>query len=198
MFTVTDFNGEIVEPSKYIWRDSLKIFGAFDNLNIDFSGCDDITFIANNNCTFKTGSNCSFVTNSCCRFTTGDNCHFNVGTDCSFNIGNGCYFECYYDSYINENVVGKDCVKIPEKVFVKNIDDKTFEEVKEILIKNVEIQGGLLRLYSSNQKFVYALKDENQKKMIEAFKNKNYTELFMLSDGSRLSNNLLKVFKYDP
>ena len=91
-FSVTQY-GIPLDPSKYNWDPKTKTFSTDEeNLVIDFSDINGVTFKTGDNCTFKTGSYCTFKTLSDCTFKTEDYCTFDTGYNCTFKTGYSCTF----------------------------------------------------------------------------------------------------------
>ena len=103
MFSVTQ-HGKELDKSKYVWDENNKVFSTKeDNLVLDFSDYDGITFNTNHSCIFSTGDNCTFNTEGFCVFMTGSNCTFNTNLNCTFNTGDSCTFNtgrnCFVTRY---------------------------------------------------------------------------------------------------
>ena len=65
-FTVSQ-KGQPLDPSKYTWDKATKTFSSNENnLVLDFSGVDYVTFKTGYGCTFKTGFYCTFTTGKKC------------------------------------------------------------------------------------------------------------------------------------
>jgi len=108
IFSVTQ-NGRELDKSKYTWDESTKTFSTNENnLTLDFSNLNSVTFNTGSNCTFKTGYNCTFNTGYNCTFNTGWNCTFNTGSYCTFNTGSYCTFNT--GSYCTFEVSEKCCL----------------------------------------------------------------------------------------
>ena len=91
-FSVTQ-NGKPLDKSKYTWDKETRTFTTKeDNLVLDFSKNNSITFNTGSRCIFKTGDDCKFNTLDNCTFTTGSKCEFNTGERCNFNVENYCIF----------------------------------------------------------------------------------------------------------
>ena len=100
-------NGKPLANSKYNWDEKTKTFSTNENdLVLDFSECDGVTFNTGSDCTFKTGSDCTFKTGSCCTFNTGYGCTFKTGYGCTFKTGSDCTFNTDYGCTFN---TGSDC-----------------------------------------------------------------------------------------
>ena len=92
MFSITQ-NGKPLSPDKYTWDAKNKVLTTSeDNLVLDFTKYNGVTFITGSFCTFKTGWDCTFKTGNNCTFDTGYNCTFNTGGGCTFKTGNICTF----------------------------------------------------------------------------------------------------------
>ncbi len=121
-FSVTQF-GVQLDKSKYTWCENTKTFSTLkDNLVLDFSDIDGVTFNTWSNCTFKTGSDCTFNTGEYCAFETGSDCTFNTGSDCTFKTGSYCTFNtfsyCAFNTWSNCTFdTGEDCVVIRRDIF---------------------------------------------------------------------------------
>ena len=182
-FSVTQFRKPL-DKWKYEWDEETKTFITDENnLMLDFTNCHGYSFITGHFCIFKTGNHCTFNTKDYCVFNTNSGCVFDVGENCSVIYNRNYELKTY---------------KTPINKITKILSNGSLLELDEILIKNIGIKDDLVYLCSDYNKFVYEMQNPEQLKMVEAFRNQNYTELFMLSDGSKLSNNLLKVFKYSP
>ena len=95
IFSVTQ-NGKELDKSKYTWDESTKTFSTNENnLTLDFSNLNSVTFNTGSNCTFNTGYNCTFKTGSYCTFNTGYNCTFEVDEKCCLHYCWNDYFEVY-------------------------------------------------------------------------------------------------------
>jgi hypothetical protein len=118
-FSVTQ-NGKPLDPSKYHWDEASKTFSTTENnLVLDFSGWDEVTFNTGCDCTFTTGSGCIFTTGSGCIFTTGCDCTFTTSSDCTFNTGCGCTFTaCGENCFITRWDV-KGVTEVPENTTIK-------------------------------------------------------------------------------
>ena len=125
-FSVTK-NGIPLSEDLYDWNEKTRTFSTSENdLVLDFSGSNNVTFKTSSKCTFTTGSNCTFTTGWGCTFKTGDkctfttdtNCTFKTSSDCTFNTGDNCTFKTSDDCTFNihgENGkfdVGKSCIGI--------------------------------------------------------------------------------------
>ena len=89
-FSVTQ-NGTPLDPRLYSWDGDTKTFSTNqDNLVIDFSSFDGVTFKTGHYCTFNTGPNCTFKTGHSCTFDTGYNCIFMTCSKCTFKTGDNC------------------------------------------------------------------------------------------------------------
>ena len=81
-FSVTR-NGKVLDPDLYNWDEKTKVFSTKENnLVLDFSNMNYVTFKTGSYCTFTTGSDCTFTTGSYCTFKTSSNCTFTTGSDC--------------------------------------------------------------------------------------------------------------------
>jgi hypothetical protein len=90
MFSITQYGKEL-DKSKYSWNEETKTLTTKENnLVLDFSDYDKVTFNTGYSCTFKTGHSCAFNTGNYCTFTTGHYCTFNTGSYCAFNTGYSC------------------------------------------------------------------------------------------------------------
>ena len=95
-FSVTK-NGKELPKSKYIWNEKTKVFSTEENnLVIDFSHINRVTFNTSYSCTFNAGSDCTFNTGSDCTFNTGWGCTFNTGWGCTFKTDYSCTFKTDY------------------------------------------------------------------------------------------------------
>lgn len=100
--------GKPLDESKYIIEKSNKVFISNEaNLELDFSGECNWTFIlwnscnitARNSCIFNAGCNCKFHVGSDCIFRTREECSISAGDrctirtlkNCSFNLGSDCH-----------------------------------------------------------------------------------------------------------
>lgn len=100
-FSITKF-GKKLKKSLYTWDEKTQTLSTNeDNLVLDFSGINRVTFKTGFNCTFNTshscvfntGSGCTFSTGSSCTFNTTGNCIFNTSYNCTFYTGAGCTFD---------------------------------------------------------------------------------------------------------
>ena len=81
-FSVTQL-GEELSTKKYNWDEETRTFSTTENnLVLNFSGIDRLTFKTGYNCTFNTGSGCIFYTGSGCTFKTGYGCTFTCKEKC--------------------------------------------------------------------------------------------------------------------
>ena len=150
-------NGVELDPSKYTWYEKKKTFSTNeDNLVLDFSEIDGVTFTTGSGCTFDTGLDCTFTTGCGCTFKTGSDCTFNTGcgctfktgSDCTFDTGNSCTFDTGWDCTFNTGSdcafnTGSDCVVVRRDVFefftipknkkikLNGYGEKGYTEVKE-------------------------------------------------------------------
>jgi hypothetical protein len=84
-------NGTPLDLDKFSWDEKTKTFSTNENnLVLDFSGIDGVTFKTGSCCIFKTGSDCIFKTGSDCIFKTGSDCTFKTGFSCTFTTGSEC------------------------------------------------------------------------------------------------------------
>jgi len=91
-FSVTQ-NGKLLLKKKYTWDPETKTFSTKENdLVLDFSGMNGVTFRTGRGCTFNTGGDCTFKTGWYCTFNTGGYCTFRTGGGCTFNTGWYCTF----------------------------------------------------------------------------------------------------------
>jgi hypothetical protein len=89
-FSVTK-NGVELSSELYNWDEKTKTFSTNENdLVLDFSGINGLTFKTGSYCTFKTGPGCTFKTYSYCTFDAGSDCTFKTGSDCTFDTGSNC------------------------------------------------------------------------------------------------------------
>ena len=73
-FSVTK-NGKELDPSLYTWDESTRTFATRENdLVLDFSALDGVTFDTGDNCAFYTWHSCTFKTGYGCTFDTGYGC----------------------------------------------------------------------------------------------------------------------------
>ena len=71
-FTVTQ-KGKPLSTELYTWDESTKTFSSNENdLVLDFTEIDGVTFKTGGYCIFKTGNECNFKTESGCFFKTGN------------------------------------------------------------------------------------------------------------------------------
>jgi len=125
-FSITQ-NGKKLSKRKYNWNKDTKILSTNENnLVLDFSEYNGVTFKTGHNCTFKTGNGCIFKTNSNCTFNTGDYCTFKTGYNCTFNIGSSCTFTCR-----------EKCVCIRRDIY----EVIEIPENKTIILNKYEIKG---------------------------------------------------------
>ena len=100
-------NGKELDKSKYTWDEKTRTLStAEDNLVLDFSDYDEVTFKTGSHCTFNTGSGCTFNTGNSCIFNTCSDCTFNTGSGCIFNTYSNCTFKTGYDCIFK---TGYDC-----------------------------------------------------------------------------------------
>ena len=152
-FSVTK-NGKTLSKELYDWNEETLVFSSNeDNLVLDFSDCDSVTFKTGNDCTFKTGSNCTFDTGSDCTFNTGSDCVFNTGSDCTFDTLSGCTFKtgdgCTFStiSYCTFNTgydctfkTGSDCVIVRRDVFeVIQVPENEVIKLNSYNVKGYEV-----------------------------------------------------------
>ena len=102
LFSVTQ-NGKKLAKSKYSWNEKTRTFSsAEDNLVLDFTDIDGVTFKTGNKCTFKTGTHCAFNTRDNCTFDTGSYCTFDTKNKCTFDTSSYCKFKtgrsCTFDT----------------------------------------------------------------------------------------------------
>ena len=105
-FTVTKDGKQYTD---YNWDEKTKTFSttfSTNDLVLDFSGINGVTFNTGYNCTFTTGPNCTF--------TTGPNCTFKTGSDCNFNTGNNCTFTTSYNCTFT---TGEKCVVVRRDIY---------------------------------------------------------------------------------
>jgi hypothetical protein len=96
MFSITQ-NGKKLNKSKYSWNEKTKTLSTEENdLVLDFSDYDNVTFKTGSHCTFKTGYSCTFNTGHYCTFNTGHYCTFKTGNFCIFATGLTCTFNTGY------------------------------------------------------------------------------------------------------
>jgi len=113
-FSVTQL-GEELSTKKYNWDEETRTFSTTENnLVLNFSGIDRLTFKTGYNCTFNTGSDCTFNTGSSCTFKTGYGCTFNTEYGCTFNTGSGCTFKTGYGCTFT---CKKKCVCVRRDIF---------------------------------------------------------------------------------
>jgi hypothetical protein len=172
MIKITQYGKEL-DASKYSWDEKIKNFSTNENnLVLDFSDYDEVTFKTGDGCifntgdycTFKTGVNCTFNTGSDCIFKTGSDCTFNTSYNCTFKTGSDCTFKtgysCTFDT--DDNCVSirydvKGIIEIPVGKKIKlnefRISGYTFiEELKVVSCagKVVEIDGKKYKLVESD------------------------------------------------
>lgn len=112
-FSVTQ-NGKPLDKSKYTWNKETRTFTTKeDDLVLDFSKNNSITFNTGSRCIFKAGDDCKFNTLDNCTFTTGSKCEFNTGERCNFNVENYCVFNtkdyCHFNARNNCKFNTGDC-----------------------------------------------------------------------------------------
>ena len=153
-FSVTK-NGVPLDSNLYTWDEETKTFSSNENnLVLDFTGMDYITFKTGSDCTFRTGSYCTFDTLSHCTFTTRSDCNFDTGHDCTFDTGSRCTFDtlsyctfttgsdcnfdtghdCTFDTEYNCTfTTGSNCVVIRRDIFevIKLEKENNHIELKE-------------------------------------------------------------------
>jgi len=133
-FSVTQ-NRKPLSPEKYTWDPKTKTFFTIENnLVLDFSGMDGVTFNTGYGCTFNTGWYCTFNTGGYCTFNTGGYCTFITGEGCTFTCGGNCVV-------IRRDVKG--VTEIPEgkTIKLKECGVEGYDEVKPhtIVIDRKEI-----------------------------------------------------------
>jgi hypothetical protein len=138
MFSITR-NGKELDKSKYNWNEETKTLITKENdLVLDFSNYDNVTFKTGSscifktsgNCTFNTGYYCTFYTGASCTFNTGASCTFNTGSDCTFNTGDSCTFytggNCTFKTGGNCVAIRfdvKGIIEIPKNITIKFNDN---------------------------------------------------------------------------
>jgi hypothetical protein len=117
-FSVTQ-NGKELDKKFYNWNEESRTFSTNKNdLVLDFSLLNGITFDTGAYCIFKTGSNSTFDTGSSCIFKTCSSCTFDTGSNCTFTTG-------------------KECVVIRRDIF----EVIKLEENKPIKLNSYKIEG---------------------------------------------------------
>jgi len=105
-FKITKY-GKDLDKSKYTWYEEIKTLSTNENnLTLDFSWINWVTFRTGSNCTFNTGYNCTFHAGYYCTFNTSYNCIFNTSANCTFNTSSNCTFDTSSDCTFN---TGSNC-----------------------------------------------------------------------------------------
>ena len=141
-FSVTQY-GKPLDKSKYNWDKKTKTFSTIeDNLILDFSEVEGVTFKTGLCCAFKTGSECTFKTGSYCTFKTGSECAFKTGLYCTFKTGSDCIFKtgsnCTFDTGSNCVVVRSDIFEVIQLTNEENHIKLNLEGVKGY--KDIEVK----------------------------------------------------------
>ena len=116
-FTVSRY-GKTLDPNFYTWDKENKIFTTKeDNVVLDFSTIDGVTFNTGSFCTIEAGSNCIFNIGDDCNVISGSGCNVVSGSGCMINTCSGCTFdvkdECVFKTGSScEFKVGIECVII--------------------------------------------------------------------------------------
>jgi hypothetical protein len=134
MFSITQ-NGIELDKSKYNWNEETKTLTTTkNNLVLDFSDYNNVTFNTGYFCTFKTGHTCTFNTGSYCTFYTGHTCTFYTGSYCTFNTSYSCTFTTGFDCTFTTS---SDCtLKTGDNCVAIRYDVKGITEIpKDITIK---------------------------------------------------------------
>ena len=146
-FSVTK-DGVLLDSSLYTWDEETKTFSSNENnLVLDFTSINGVTFhtgfrctfITRSDCNFTTGFGCTFYTESYCTFTTGHNCTFKTEHDCTFKTEHDCIFITGSDCNF---ITGSRCVVIRRDIF-------EFEVIKlEKDNNHIELNGYEVRGYN--------------------------------------------------
>jgi len=134
-FSVTQ-NGKPLSKDKYTWDPKTKTFSTKENdLVLDFTGMNGVTFNTGGGCTFSTGGGCTFNTGGGCTFNTGGDCTFNTGGGCTFNADGWCTFTCEENCFVTRWDV-KGVTEIPEGKTIKlrGYGVEGYDEVKPHVI----------------------------------------------------------------
>ena len=149
-FSITQF-GRKLNKSLYTWDEQTKTFSTKqDNLVLDFSNIDGLTFKTIYGCTFKTGSYCTFNTGSYCTFETGYSCTFDTGYSCIFKTGSECVV-------VRRDIFEVIQLEASKKIKLNNFKIKGFEYISDS--KTIIIDGKEIEI--SNESF------ENLKKQLK-------------------------------
>ena len=96
-FSITQ-NGKELSKRKYNWDENTQTLSTNENnLILNFSKYNGITFKTGHSCTFNTGYSCTFKTGYYCIFNTNNNCTFDTGSNCIFKTGHNCIFKTGFD-----------------------------------------------------------------------------------------------------
>lgn len=135
-------NGKKARRSLYAWNEGTRTLSTNeDDLVLDFTGINGVTFNTGDNCTFETGfgcafntgHNCTFRTNRRCTFGTGYGCVFNTDNSCVFNTGKNCIFNTsggcvFYTGFNCTFNTGPNCTfKTNKRCTFKTGDNCTFD-----------------------------------------------------------------------
>jgi hypothetical protein len=141
-FSITK-NGNPLSKKLYTWDEKTKTFSSDeDELVLDFTDIDGVTFKTGTYCTFLTGPDCVFNTGADCTFKTGSYCTFNTGSYCTFNTGFSCTFitgpSCAF-------ITGPSCIfEVGENCYLICYDVKGGTEIpvnKKIKLNGQKIAG---------------------------------------------------------
>jgi hypothetical protein len=144
---VTQYGKEL-DKSKYNWDKENKVFSTSeDNLVLDFSDYNGVTFKTSYSCTFTTGSNCTFNTGAYCTFNTDYSCTFNTDNYCTFDTGSYCIFktgsECTFKTgdYCTFKT-GSSCTFTTSSDCTFNTDDScTFKTGENCFVTRYDVKG---------------------------------------------------------
>jgi hypothetical protein len=143
--------GRPLSKKLYTWNENTKTFSTNEEeLVLDFTGIDGVTFKAGSYCAFITGSDCTFKTEFDCTFKTGSDCTFKTDRYCAFNTGSNCIFKtdswCTFKTGFNCTFnTGFDCrFKVGKNCSLIRSDVKGMIEIpanKKIKLNNYGISG---------------------------------------------------------
>ena len=149
-FSITQ-NGKELNKKKYNWDENTQTLSTNENnLVLNFSKYNGVTFNTGDYCTFKTGRSCTFKTGRSCTFKTGRSCTFNTGHSCTFKTGYYCTFKTGYSCTFNTGysctfntshsctfACGEKCVCIRRDIY----EVIEIPENKTIKLNKYEIKG---------------------------------------------------------
>lgn len=135
MFSVTQY-GKALDNSKYSWDEKNKIFNTDENdLVLDFSDYDGVTFRTGNCCTLTTGFDCIFSTGNDCVFKTGAGCKFKTGDYCIFKTSDSCVFRTGHNCFVSRyDVLGVTCLPMNKTIKLNEYTISGHTEVKDDIL----------------------------------------------------------------